>query len=317
MMPTSYPRAANTAVTLAAIPIPIDPPTVRMIATITGTGAIGDGNGGAYYWDYESVAVPDGFNYIASDNATYAAAGRWIRFPMEAPTPGQASAPVFSPVNGSFTTTVTVSITSATVGAAIYYTVNGGAEILYTIPFILSVTSVLTAVARMTGLGDSSVTNKTYTKVNTPPATDWSGYFGSSADPLLAETSWDADFTGGQLSGGDFFTFTETDWTTLDHFISFGDTVGLGGGCPGPYRYYIRQSIADPPNTPAGSGFFTSLPLNAGDMAGAADGYTDTDSHGWPCLIVTRTDLSVWVMYRLLNAVNAAFSLRIRSNEGP
>lgn len=197
MMPTSYPRSANTAVTLAAIPIPIDPPTVRMIATVTGVATIGDGNGGAYYWDYASVAVPDGFNYILSDNTTYAAAGRWIRFPMEAPTPGQVTAPVFSPVDGSFTTTVDVSMTSATAGAAIYYTTDGStptsASTLYTVPVTIGATTTFKAIAIKTGLGDSTVTTKVYSlvipTVATPVFAPTSGSFTTTVDVTITTTT--------------------------------------------------------------------------------------------------------------------------------
>lgn len=303
MMPTSYPRSANTAATLAAIPIPIDQPIVRMTALLTGTGGIGDGNGGAYYWDYGSTATEDGFNYIASSNALYAAAGRWIRFPMVAPTPGQASAPVFSPANSSFSTTVTVSLTSATVGAAIYYTVNGGAEILYTVPFVLSATSVLTAIARMTGLGDSDVTNKTYTKVAAP--TFVYGFYGRLFTPTAAA----GDINVGPVQ---MWQQTPTNYDNSDSNYVYPDPASEDG----PYCYYGVQNELAP--AAAADGFFVSFPLNPGDLAQADEGYTLTDANGWPYYLLALTFAQTGLpdgnyrVYRLLNQIDFQITLRVR-----
>ncbi len=224
--------------------------------------------------------------------------------------------PVLTPTGGTFGSTVTLSMSTTTPGATIYYTTNGSTpsagSTVYSGSISISATTTVKAIAIKSGYTDSPINTQVYTI----SLADWSGYTGSSLNPLLPETSWDADFVGGAGAGGFSFTFTQTDWKTLDHFISFGATVAAGGSCPGPYRYYIRQQIADPPNTSAASGFFMSFDLTPSAMAGSAEGYTDTDSHGWPCKVVTRSDASVWVMYRIKNQLNGAATLRVRSNTG-
>lgn len=78
------------------------------------------------------------------------------------------AAPAISPNGGSFTTADFVSITDATSGATIYYTVDGStptiASTLYVGPFTLSAGSItVKAFAVKTGMSDSTVTSATFT----------------------------------------------------------------------------------------------------------------------------------------------------------
>jgi hypothetical protein len=80
----------------------------------------------------------------------------------------QVAAPVFSPAPGSFTSAQNVSITSATSGASIRYTLDGStptttAGTLYSGPVFINSTSVLKAVAYASGMTTSGVTSGTYT----------------------------------------------------------------------------------------------------------------------------------------------------------
>lgn len=87
----------------------------------------------------------------------------------------QVELPVFSPPGGSFTTSPTITITSATVGANIYYTTNGStpttASTHYTIPFLLTSSATVKAVAVKSGMTDSVVESDTYTITTTPAPT--------------------------------------------------------------------------------------------------------------------------------------------------
>jgi hypothetical protein len=47
------------------------------------------------------------------------------------------AAPVIAPADGEYSDSIEVSMTCATADAAIYYTINGGEEALYTAPFVL------------------------------------------------------------------------------------------------------------------------------------------------------------------------------------
>jgi hypothetical protein len=87
-------------------------------------------------------------------------------------SPSGTAAPAFSPGGGTYSSSQTVTITSATSGASIYYTTNGStptsSSTLYTTPVAISTTTTLKAIAYKSGLADSSVTSATYI-INT----DW------------------------------------------------------------------------------------------------------------------------------------------------
>jgi hypothetical protein len=72
-----------------------------------------------------------------------------------------AATPTFSPVAGTYATAQTVTIASATAGAAIYYTVDGTnpttASTAYTAPVSIAVTTTLKAIATATGYTASAV----------------------------------------------------------------------------------------------------------------------------------------------------------------
>ncbi len=88
--------------------------------------------------------------------------------------PPSVAAPTFSPVAGTYTSTQTVTITSATSGASIRYTVDGSTPTenngtFYSSPVSISSTTTLKAIAYQFGLTDSTVTSGTYTLQPPPP----------------------------------------------------------------------------------------------------------------------------------------------------
>ncbi|MBR4390932.1 MAG: chitobiase/beta-hexosaminidase C-terminal domain-containing protein [Bacteroidales bacterium] len=74
--------------------------------------------------------------------------------------------PVFNPEGGSFTAPVTVSISCATEGATIHYTLNGtsptASSPVYSTPFTISTTTTVKAMAVKEGMNDSEVAEATY-----------------------------------------------------------------------------------------------------------------------------------------------------------
>jgi uncharacterized protein (DUF2141 family) len=81
---------------------------------------------------------------------------------------GQVATPVFSPAPGSYSSTQSVTITTATSGASIRYTTDGSTPssttgTLYTGPVSIAATSTLKAIAYKSGLSDSAVASGTYT----------------------------------------------------------------------------------------------------------------------------------------------------------
>ncbi|HTQ31542.1 MAG TPA: choice-of-anchor tandem repeat GloVer-containing protein [Opitutaceae bacterium] len=82
--------------------------------------------------------------------------------------PPLTNAPVFSPAAGTYTSTQTVTITSATSGASIRYTTDGSTPTethgtLYSGAISISATTTLSAIAYKSGSFDSPVTSGTYT----------------------------------------------------------------------------------------------------------------------------------------------------------
>lgn len=82
---------------------------------------------------------------------------------------GAVAAPTFSPASWASGNSLTVYLTCATAGATIYYTTDGttptSSSTAYTSSGIsLSATSTIKAIAVKSGMADSSVVSKTYTK---------------------------------------------------------------------------------------------------------------------------------------------------------
>jgi hypothetical protein len=260
---TTYPRTANTATDLANIPIPVAQPTVRMVAVLLGTTSVGDGNSGNFYWDYSVTNAADGFNYFTSTNTTYASAGRWVRFAIVDPAIGQVAAPVFAPVSGSFASTVNVTITTATSGADIYYTNDGSTptsgSTLYSGAIVTSATTTYKAIGIKSGMSDSSVTSKTYTK----SAAAQPVYWGPSSSTVLDEA--------GILALAN--TANETD---------FFRTYAFGGTVSDYFYWWSPATFAVPRIT---DGFYLApFPVS---MATNGEGFTDGPTNGWYYLNVT------------------------------
>jgi hypothetical protein len=103
----------------------------------------------------QAVAVASGYTNSAVGSATYT-----VNTPV-------AATPTFSPSGGLFTSPQPVSITSATAGAAIYYTTNGTIPVtsspLYTGPVTVSSSETVQAIAVASGYTTSLVASATYT----------------------------------------------------------------------------------------------------------------------------------------------------------
>lgn len=98
----------------------------------------------------------------------------------------QVSTPQLSPSPGSFTSAQTVTITTSTSGANIYYTTDGStpntSSTLYSGAIDVGTTTTVKAIATKSGLADSSVASGTYTissdswNLRTATVDDMSGY---------------------------------------------------------------------------------------------------------------------------------------------
>lgn len=179
----------------------------------------------------KTTVTTDKDNVTVSDNGI-SIGGQIIVVPTET-----VSAPVISPNGGSFTGSKKVTITCATEGVTIYYTVDGSdpttSSTKYTGALEIKSTTTVKAIAVKTGMIDSKVTSAEFTKRY---GSIGGGGGGSSRPSTPTEPS-------NPTIGG-----VSKSWTTVASDISKlkpGDTVtiGLSGGSVVPSD--VIKAIAD------------------------------------------------------------------------
>lgn len=204
-----------------------------------------------------TISVSGDYKYVgirSNNNALYLSS---IEFTWNTSTAPTAAAPTFSPVGGTYTEAQSVTITSTTEGADIYYTLDGSTPTTssteYTGPITISETATLKAIATKTGMNNSAVNSADYTILNAEDAmtvadgityTQGVGTTGSTEpimvkgiisqiDGLVGGTSityWISDdgtttnqmevFKGKGLNGADFSA--ETDLVEGDIVVVYG-----------------------------------------------------------------------------------------------
>src|SRR6185436_3485039 len=102
--------------------------------------------------------------------------------------------PVISPAAGTYTTSVTVSITDSTPGAVIHYTIDGTTPTpsspTYTGTFAVTQTRTVKAMATASGMANSNVASTSYTiKVATPTISPPGGTYTSPVTVTLADST--------------------------------------------------------------------------------------------------------------------------------
>lgn len=102
-------------------------------------------------------------------------------------TPSSVLSPVAAPGTGNYTSPQSVSLSSGTSGAAIYYTTNGStpttSSTLYTAPFNVTDTTTVKAIATKSGMANSGVMTETYTFTTTAPPPTGGGMVSQSTWP--------------------------------------------------------------------------------------------------------------------------------------
>jgi hypothetical protein len=82
-------------------------------------------------------------------------------------TPAVVATPTFSPLPGSYTTTQSVTLSTATPGATIYYTIDGSqpttSSPVYSSPLSVAATTTINAIATLAGDTNSTVATGTFT----------------------------------------------------------------------------------------------------------------------------------------------------------
>jgi C1A family cysteine protease len=151
--------------------------------------------------EVESYAYPSietGKNWISDDgnNGSWLALGEGTTpyYPYDLDIRAYALStesvitPAASPAGGSYTAFQSVTLSTATSGASIYYTTNGSipttSSTLYTGAIAISTSTTLKAIAMKSGMADSAVISEVYvinlTQVSTPSASPAGGSYNSS-----------------------------------------------------------------------------------------------------------------------------------------
>jgi hypothetical protein len=105
-----------------------------------------------------------------------------------------AAAPVITPIAGTYTLPVTVTMMDSTTGASIYYTLNGttpsAASTLYSAPFALSGPVTVEAIAVASGFANSAVTTNAYAiQAAMPVFSPVAGNYTSSQNVTITDTT--------------------------------------------------------------------------------------------------------------------------------
>jgi len=139
--------------------------------------------------------------------------------------PPQAAAPTFSPGPGTYTSTVNVTLSSSTPGAAIHYTTDGSlpsiSSPVYTNPIPVSSTTSINAVAIANGFLDSQFSTGTFTIGAVAPIAFVQG---TNAVPQTPQTSLAVGYAGTQTAGN--LNVVIISWNGSLSVTSVTDTVG-------------------------------------------------------------------------------------------
>jgi hypothetical protein len=137
--------------------------------------------------------------------------------------------PTFSPSGGTFATAQTVTMSDATTGANIYYTVDGSLptsnSTLYTIPVAVSQSETLRAIAAASDFNNSGVNSATFTIQPVLPAPSVSGIAPTSAN------AGSAAFTL-TVNGAGFLAGATVQWNGAPLTTTFGSTTQLTATVP-------------------------------------------------------------------------------------
>ena len=203
----------------------------------------------------KALAVKTGYTNSAIGSAAYT-------------IDGAVATPTFSPVAGTYGSAQTVTISSATSGATIYYTTNGTtpttSSTLYSSPITVSVSETVEALAVKTGYTNSAIGSAAYTInvtiISTPAFSPGTGTYGS------AQTVTISDATGGTAI---YYTTNGTTPTTSSTLYSAPITVSTSE---------TVEAIAAPAQSVANGDFATTPPMTPG--AGTYI-YDPTTVAGW------------------------------------
>src|SRR6266704_723014 len=196
--------------------------------------------------------------------------------------------PTFSPGGGTYTGSVTVSISDATSGATIYYTTDGStpttSSAVYSGALTFTQTTTLKAMAAASGMTNSGVASATYTiqqRVATPTFSPGGGTYAglvtvtisdaTSGATIYYTTDGSTPTTSSAVYTG-ALTFTQT--TTLKAMAAASGMTNSGVASA---TYTIQQPVATPTFSPGGGAYPRSVTVTISDATSGATIYYTTN----------------------------------------
>ena len=172
-------------------------------------------SGGAPYY-YKLAAVKNGVEGALSNEVS------------GTPFVGQVAAPVMSPAAGTYASTQTVTLTSSTNGAVIYYRLDGvsascSAGSIYTTPITVSATTTISSIACATNHQDSNPSSGAFTIETVIADNNYGRFFGwgFNSDGRLGNGTTSAITSPSQIG-------SDSDWTALVHSMYHSAGIRLG-----------------------------------------------------------------------------------------
>jgi glucosylceramidase len=219
----------------------------------------------------QAIAVASGYLNSAIGSATYT-----INLPA-------AAAPTFSPAPGSYTTAQSVSLADTTIGAAIYYTIDGATPTANSTrfttgtPLSVSTTTTINAIAIVANYSNSAVATGTYTLPGSASAVSVVMSTNDETDLLTAQPS--VNFTTSTADAG-------TNTVLVDPTQQYQSMEGFGAAFTDSAAYLLMKTepSADLSGTlndlftRNGNGIglsFMRIPMGASDIALSVYSYDD------------------------------------------
>jgi len=223
----------------------------------------------------EALAVKTGYTNSAIGSAAYV-------------INGTVATPTFSPVAGSYGPAQTVTISSATSGATIYYTTNGTtpttSSTQYTAPITVSTSETVEALAVKTGYTNSAIGSAAYVingTVATPTFSPVAGTYSSSQTVTISSAT--SGTTIYYTTNGTTPTTSSTQYTA-PITVSTSETVkalavkaGYTNSAIGSAAYVISSTVATPTFSPVAGSYGPAQTVTISSTTSGATIYYTTN----------------------------------------